>query len=325
MDPAVNEANAICKFEIYPDTIEDEFFLSAPLLAYYRDHAIVPFKGGTFMQAMFRYAPLIGGFYAPGGSFNLMKRQTIAALRFDTRYCYVSVPEYKEEIQVELKGDNAVASILEADMQNAVDTINAIVAVALAQNGQGARILAMNGWVEALNDGITPGWDGAVYAAYGGQTRNGAVGSALNSIPMWVGNPDGTAGQPQYDMIEVGYQDACRGKKEPNLAVGNKGVIARIKSLLVTQQRFAQERDPVWGVMGFRINNAMVLKDDYFPSLRYGRNDPVLGNFLTGQFASPGVIGGAGGGTADPSSNLPVINTVCTVGGVFCLFNTFGQ
>ena len=41
-----------------------------------------------------------------------MKRQTITALQFDTRYCYVSIPEYKEEIQVENKGELAVASLL---------------------------------------------------------------------------------------------------------------------------------------------------------------------------------------------------------------------
>ncbi len=315
MDPNVQELNAVTLFEIYPRTVEDEFFLATPLLAYWRDHCLVPFTGGTFMQSPIRYAPLIGGFYAPGANFNIVKRQTITALQFDTRYCYVSIPEYKEEIQVENKGELAVASLLEADMQNGVDTINAIVAIASNQSGQGTRSLAINGWVEAINNGLDPSYDGTVYTSYGQQTRNGAVGSALNSTPQWCGDASGNAGVISYTALEEGYQDASIGKKEPNLGVGNKAVIAYIKEKMVVQQRFQQERDPVWGVTGFRLNNAMILKDDYFPSLRYGQNDPVLGNWLTSTFNTTGMA-------ITANSNLPA-NTVCTVGEVFCFFNTF--
>ena len=315
MDPNVAELNAVTLNEIYPRTVEDDFFLATPLLAYIRDHCLVPFTGGTFMQSPIRYAPLIGGFYAPGAGFNIVKRQTITALQFDTRYCYVSIPEYKEEIQVENKGELAVASLLEADMQNGVDTINAIVAVAMAQSGQGARSLAINGWSEAINDGITPSWDGNVYPQYGQQTRNGVIGSAINSIPQWCGDQDGNPGAAAYSLFEEGYQDASIGRKEPNLGTGNKGIIAFIKEKMQVQQRFQQETDPVWGVTGFRFNNAMILKDDYFPSLKYGKNDPVLGNYLTGTFDVPAGVAS--------QSGLPVEGTTCTVGEVFAFFNTF--
>lgn len=321
MAVTVDELSATTKFEIFPAVIQDNFFLAVPELAYFRDHCLVPFGGGSFMQAVFRYASLIGGFYAPGSNFNITRRNTLAALQFDTRYGYVSIPEFKEEIQVENKGENAVLSILDADMQNGVDTANAIVAVALAQSGQGTRSLAINGWVEAINDGITPGWDGTVYTSYGNQARNGDIGSALNSVPVFCGTSTGAAGVVQYSTLEEGYQDASIGKKEPNLAVGNKAVIAYVKEKLVVQQRFQQERDPVWGVMGFRLNNAMVLKSDYFPSLKYGKNDPILGNYLTSTFTSPGTT--ANGGTAAASSNLPVSGTTVVVGEVFNFYNTF--
>jgi hypothetical protein len=321
-DPNVTELNATTLFEIYPRVVEDDFFLAAPFLAYMRDHAMVPFSGGAFTQAMFRYAPLIGAFYAPGADFNITKRQTIAALQFDTRYSYVSIPEYKEEIQVENKGELAVASLLDADMQNGVDTINEIYALALAQSGQGTRSLAVNGWVEAINDGITPGWDGTIYTSYGNQARNGAVGSALNAVPVFCGTGAGATAPITYSFLEEGYQDATIGKKEPNLGVGNKAVIAYVKEKLVVQQRFAQERDPVWGVMGFRFNNAMILKDDYFPSLKYGLSNRAGGQSnLTSTFVSPGTT--ANGGTADARSNLPASGVTVTVGEVFCFFNTF--
>jgi len=322
MDPAIAELNSVTLFEIYPRTIEDEFFLAAPLLAYLRDHCMVPFTGGTFMQAPFRYAPLIGGFYAPGASFNTTKRQTIAALQFDTRYSYVSIPEYKEEIQVENKGELAVASLLDADMQNGIDTINEIYAIALAQSGQGSRSLAVNGWAELINDGITPSWDGTVYTTYGGQTRNGAIGNTMNSVPVFCGGADGSAGVASYSVFEEGYQDATIGKKEPNLMTANKAAYSYIKEKMQVQQRFQQERDPVWGVMGFRFNNAMFLKDDYMPSLKYGQANRAGGqSFLTGTFSSPGTT--ANGGTAASASNLPTSGTTVTVGEVVAMFNTF--
>ncbi len=324
MDPAVAELNSVTQFEIYPKTIEDNFFLATPLLAYFRDHCLVPFGGGTYMQAPIRYAPMIGGFYAPGSGFNITKRQTITAIQFDTRYVYTSIPEFKEEIQVENKGPLAVASLLDADMQNGVDTINVIVAVGSNNHGQDLsgsggtdRSLAINGWPEAINNGIDPSYDGQVFTQYGQQTRGGAIGSALNSTPQWIGTAAGATGIISYTILEEGYQDATIGKKEPNLGVGNKAVIAYIKEKLVVQQRFQQERDPVWGVMGFRLNNAMILKDDYFPSLRYGRTNAQndgLGATLTAAFTTPAVVTAASG--------LPA-NTAVTPGEVFVFFNTF--
>ena len=315
MDPSVSELNSVTKFEIYPEVVTDNFFLATALLAYWRDHCLVPFTGGTWTQAPFRYATMIGGFYAPGSGFNITKRQTLTSLRFDTRYGYVSIPEYMEEIDVENKGENAVVSLLTADMQNGMDTANAIVAVASNQNGQTAgRTLAINGWPEAINNGIDPSYDGNIYTQYGQQARNGAVGSALNSTPFWCGDGNGNAGAIQYAQLEEGYQDACIGKKEPNIGCGNKAVIAYIKEKMVAQQRFQQERDPVWGVTGFRLNNAMILKDDYFPSAVYGQNDPILGNWSTSTFSSPS--------SPSTQSHLPASKT-CTVGEVFCFFNTF--
>lgn len=311
MDP---ELNAVTKFEIYPEVVTDNYFLATPLLAYWRDHCLVPFTGGTWMQAPFRYAPMIGGFYAPGSNFNISKRQTLTDIKFDPRYCYVSIPEWKEEILVQNKGENAVISLLTADMQNGMDTINAIVAVNSNLNGQTAgRTLAINGWPEAINDGLNPSYDGNVYTSYGQISRNGTIGSSLNSTPYYFGT-NGAAGPVTYAGLEEGYQDACIGKKEPNIGVGNKAVIAYIKEKMVVQQRFQQERDPVWGVTGFRLNNAMILKDDYFPSLRYGVNDPILGNYLTSNFTAPSTVTAA--------SNMTSGWTIVP-GEVFCFFNTF--
>ena len=319
-DPILDEINLTTLKEIEPRVIEDNFFLDTPFEAYLRAHALVPFGGGAFMQNTFLYAPLIGGSYAKGGNFNITKRQTLAGTVFDPKYYEVSVPEYKEDIQVLNKGPLSVFSLIDTDLANSMNTISAIIAVALSLHGQasgtgivGNRPNDINGWIEALNDGVTPGYEGSIFTAYGTAPRNAVIGSALNSVPVWLGTASGGTAPITYQAMEEMYQTASIGRREPDLGVSNKACYAYIKERIQPAQRFAQERDPYFGVSGMRMNNAMILKDDYFPSLKYGQNDPNLGDFLTSSFVSPATVGA--------NSGMPTATT-CTVGEVFNWFNT---
>jgi hypothetical protein len=319
-DPILDEINLTTLKEIYPRVIEDNFFLDTPFQAYLRARAMVPFGGGAFMQNVFLYAPLIGGSYAKGASFNITKRQTLAGTLFDPKFYEVSVPEYKEDIQVLNKGPLAVFSLIDIDLRNALNTISAIIAVAMSLHGQasGAGIVGnrpndINGWIEALNDGITPGWDGSIFPNYGTQPRNGVITNKMNSVPVWVGTAGGATAPITFQILEELYQIASIGREEPDLEVCNKAVYAFIKERIQPQQRFAQERDPYFGCSGMRHNSAMILKDDYFPSLKFGQNDLDIGNWLTGTFTSPATVG--------TGSNMPTA-TLLTVGEVLAMFNT---
>src|SRR5688500_10356616 len=179
-DPIYDELNLTTKKEIYPRVIKDNFFLDTPLLAYLRAKALVPFQGGSEMQSTFLYAPLIGGMYKKGGpGFNLTKPQTLAGTTFQPKYYEVNVTEYLEDIEVENKGPEAVFSLIDTDLRNAMHTMTEIVALAMQRHGSSVvtgvtddRSGHINGWIEALNDGKTPGWDGNFFTTYGGATRN---------------------------------------------------------------------------------------------------------------------------------------------------------
>jgi hypothetical protein len=318
-DPNLSELDATTLKEIYPKTIEDNFFLSSPVLAYIRDHCLVPWGGGAHLQSTFLYAPVIGGFYAQGDSFNITKPKTLEGLVWDMKQVEVNVTEYLEELELN-RGPQAVFSLVEADLRNAIQTANAIIAVAMYRHGQTAggavvdnRPKAINGLSELINDGVTNSWDGNVFVTYGNMTRNGSIANALNSIPQWAGDAAGNPGMITYNILEEAYQDASIGKEEPDLGTTSKAGYAYCKERMQVHQRFAQERDPVWGVTGWRFNNAMILKDDYAPSLRYGRNVPVIGNYLTAAFTSSG--------SPAAQSNLPAATTV-TPGEVFFWLNT---
>lgn len=319
-DPILDELNLTTLKEIYPRVVEDLFFLDTPFEAYLRANCLVPFDGGAFMQNTFLYNPLLGGSYQMGDNWNITKIQTLAGTVFDPKFYQVSIPEYKEQIQVLNKGPLAVFSLIDLDLRNAMNTISAIIAVALAQHGQasgvgitGNRPKDINGWIEAINDGVTPGWEGSIFPNYGTAPRNAVIGSALNGNVYWAGNQAGGTGPITYQVLEETYQTCSIGRQEPNLGVGNKAVYAFIKERIQPQQRFGQERDPFFGVSGMRMNNAMILKDDYFPSLKYGKNDPFIGNWLTSTFSSPNPTG--------TGTNMPA-GVTCTVGEVFTWFNT---
>lgn len=319
-DPILDPLNVTTQKEIYPTVIEDLFFLNAPFLAHLRAKALVPFGGGAFMQNDFAYGALIGGFYQPGDNFNINVVDVLSATIFDPKYVQVTLSEYLENMLVTNKGPLAVFSLVNTKLRIAMNTISAIVAVALARHGQpsgsgvvGNRPKAINGWVEAFNNGTDPGWEGSIFANYGTQARNGVVGDSLNSTPLWAGTTGGATAPISYPTIEESYQDHCRGAEEPDLGLGNKAVFSYIKERIQTQQIYQQERDPFYGASGFKINNAMFLKDDYFPSLKYGKNQPLIGNWLTGTFTTPA--------SPTSASNFPS-STLCTVGEVFGWFNT---
>ena len=328
-DPFIDELSATTLYEIYPRVVEDQFFNGVAFLAYIRDHCLATFAGGTAMQQTFLYAPLNTNSYGIGSTFNLEKVQTIAGTRFDPKY-YVSVyPEYMETIEVLNAGPEAVFSLLSLNMSNMMNSICAQVAVSLALHGQptgtgivGNRPLDVNGWIEAINDGKTPGWDGSYFTSYGGQTRNAAIGSTMNSIPRYCGDPTtaalGTspAGPLTYSVLEETYWDASSGPERPNLGVTTKRAFSYIKEKIQPLQRgnLVTAQDAIWGVSGVKMNDAVIFPDEYMPSATYGKNDPVLGNYKTGTFTVPSNF--------DSQSNLPVATAVATVGETFLWLNT---
>lgn len=321
-DPLVNALTAVTKEEIWPRQVTDNFFRAIPFFTYLRDKAIMQFDGGTYMQYPFLFRPLIGGAYAPGSAFNIDKVDSIAATQFREKYYEVNVTEFKEEIQVRNRGANAVFSLLDADMKNAMMTITTIIAIAAWRHGQASggsvaddRSLEINGLSEALNDGTVYSWDGNIFTTYGQQTRNGAVGTALNSVPRWLGTSTGTGGKITYELMEDMYQTATQGNLSPDLGVTSKRGMTLIKNTLQPQQRFAQEPDPRYGFEGILLNRMRITKDDYCPSA-YGVNDANLGNYLTGTITN--ALTGTPAGGFPNMTNGPTL----TVAEVLFMLNT---
>lgn len=323
-DPNVGLIPSVTIQQIWADQITDNFFKAVPFWTYLRDKALMDFDGGTYMQYAFMFKPTIGGFYAPGASFNIDMIDTIAALQFREKYIEQNVTLAMEDIMVRNRGPRAVFSLVDAYMKDAMMTITAQCAIAGWRHGQASgsgvnddRSLYINGLSEALNDGTVPSWDSNIFTTYGGQTRNGAIGAALNSVPQWWGQTNGNPGKVTYQLLESLYQTSTQGNLSPDLGVTSKQGMTLIKNTMQVQQRFAQETDPRYGFEGVKLNKMLITKDDYAPSAVYGVNDPQLGNYLTAPFTNPLSSGTPAGGfpttataaTLTPGEVLFMINT----------------
>lgn len=273
----LDELSTSTKIHIVPG-VTDNVFLNDPLLAMLRAQELQTFPGGLKIQENFLYAPMNGGAYAKGDTFTITRRQTATGGQFDPKLYYTNVTEFKEDIQVFNKGPEAVFRIIDVDMQNAALTLSAMLAVDLYNEGQtAARLLRMNGLAEILNDGVNNSWTAAAYTTYGGVTRGGTVGTALNS-PM-TGPAASISGPITYKALEEAWSTLVIGPEAPNMLCTTNLGMAYIKEKFHPQLRL-ETQDPKIGFNSIVFNTARIYASQYAPGTR-GVNDAVLGNYLT--------------------------------------------
>jgi hypothetical protein len=254
----------------------DLIFQNDPLLAYLKLNVREDYDGGRFIGENFYYNGLIGGSYLQGKDFDITEPQIEQQLQFNVKFFEVNVTLSKEDIQVINKGPNAAFKLIESRMTNAYMTIGAHMAIGLYLNGQAAGYTPnWNGLPEALNDNSTNSWDGSTYATYGTITRVGAVGTALNSVPVNVG------GTIELPALEESYATSCFGTIEPNIGVTTALGYSYIKEKFQTQQRFNDTQEPKINFNGLHFNSATLMKSRYAPGTYISASgDPIAVTYM---------------------------------------------
>lgn len=271
----LDELNTFTKKHIAGGVV-DNVFKNDPVLAMIKANRSVKFTGGTQIQENFLYAPMKGGSYAKGDSFDISRRQTATGGTFDPKHYFVNVTEYKEDIQVFNKGENAVFRIIDNDLQNAALTMSAMLAIAMYNEGQtAARANEINGFAEQLNDGSTNSWTAAAYTTYGTLTRGGTVGTALNS-PM-TSPAASVSGPITYKILEEAYNSVVIGAEHPDVIVTTNLGYSYIKEKFQPQWR-VENQDPKIGFNSLVFNAARIFQSQYAPGTQ-GVNDADLGNY----------------------------------------------
>jgi len=273
----LDDVNTVTTKTIMPGVV-DNFFKAGPVIAYMRSRFTRRWVGPQ-IQENYMYAPMRGGAYKKGGTFNITKRQTRSGMLFTPRYYEVNITEYLEDIEVEQTGPNAVFSIVKTDAAEAALTLSAILEIAVFHHGQNLgigndRSAELNGLEEALTDGINPTYAGNIFPSYGGQTRID-VSPALNS-PVGLVVP--SMGSMSFRGLQHSYLSTCIGSEHPAIGTTTNRGMGYISETFLPHQ-IVDVVDPEINWPGLKFNQARIVVSQYCPGAD-GVNDPDLGNYL---------------------------------------------
>jgi hypothetical protein len=319
-DPLFDQLSASTLADMRADAVQDNFFVDGAWQRLMRFYAVNDlFTGGLFMQEPFIYDRVNGGAYQPGSDVQVVQKQILGAMGFPPRAYKEDVPINLWQTEVINNGPAAAVSIYDAYMENAVSAMSTDLNIDAYQHGQAAsstisqnRVIFINGFDEALNDGINPGWLGNVYSTYGGQTRNGVVNVTLNSIPIWAGDSGGNTGAVSYGSLFQAYLNCVQ---PPDTGLCNKALFSYIAQRQEPKQRFAEETDVRIGLTGFKILEAYIHVDKLAPSTKFGQILPSglsqTTSIKPSTFTSPSLTAAQSAVSNFPSS------TVCNPGEPF--------
>lgn len=345
-DPLYNEIDATNLESVRKNVVFQNLFVDTPFQAKLRRAGVWdPFLGGSGMFEGFIYGRPQGAAVSPGQTVTVTRQQQNTGMKFVPK-AYVSWNPLDDwELDdgsgtggVINSGPAMIANQYQILMENMVEMINTMLEMDSFRHGQQSgtgitdnRILNSNGLSEALNNGVDPSWDGNYFPAYGSNTRNGVIGKALNSTPLYLGTASGATGQIDFNaLMRLWAQCTVTGGK-PDLGITNVLGFVAIANALDAQRRDVSNKnhDIQWD--GLNFNSVDIYADPLAPSALAGNflslapaGGTSLNNNLvdgagnstqTGSFLTPTFSGIATGGLNTTGSNIPS-NTTITVGEV---------
>jgi hypothetical protein len=275
--PNLDEINTLTTKKIMPGLV-DNFFKNSPLLAFVKNNRRGDWAGGPTIQENFLYKPMKGGAYAKGATFDITKRQTMAGLLFEPKFYQVNVTEFTEDVEIIVRGPQAVLSLVQAHLSDAALTMSGILAIAIYRHGQNLvgddRSLQINGLEEALSDGAAASFGGGTFTSYGQQAR-ADVNNALNSpTGLIAANINGAI---TYHTLEHTYQSCVIGSEHPVIGVTTNRCMGYINENFQPQQRI-DSKEPTIGFTGIKFKDATIVQDQYCPGVD-GVDDEDLGDY----------------------------------------------
>lgn len=293
--PLFPEIPATTLNELLDGYIWQNSYISTPFQRYFRaSGAYNPFGGGAAMQFPHLYAGAQGGAIYPGQDVTVNRVQMLTAGLFQPKLYtkFILVEEFG--LSVLNSGPEAKVKILEAYLEQMMEGIDFQLEGDMFRHGQQAgngvndnRFASINGISEALNDGVTPSWDGNVFPTYSQQTRNGPIGSALNSIPIWLGDASGNPAPPNYQSLLKTYMQPIG---RPTMGCTSYIGYSAIAAAFQRQQRYETTDDHNINWSGIKFEDSTIFWDDIVPSSNPKQSIANLFTTVDGTAPSPGAI-----------------------------------
>ncbi len=363
-DPLYSEIDATNLESVRKNVVFDNLFVDTPFQAKLRTAGVMdPFLGGSGMMEGFIYGRTQGAAVAPGSTVTVTRQQLNTGMKFLPKAYVAWAPIDDWELDdgsgqggVINSGPSLIANQYQILMENMTMTINTMIEMDSFRHGQPAgtgisdnRILNINGLDEALNNGVDPSPFGNIYPTFGGDTRNGVIGPALNSTPLWLGGTTAgatsaalaTNGTGQIDFNALmrmwGEQTVTGGKGD--LGITNVFGFVAVANALDAQRRDISntKHDIAWD--GLTFNGIDIYADPLAPSAlagnflslaptagKSGNNnlaDGSGGSTQTSTIVTPQYVNAAGTNVAlSPTGSGFPSNATCTVGEVLYFLET---
>jgi hypothetical protein len=144
---------------------------------------------------------------------------------------------------------------------------------------------------EALNDGVTVGWDGNTYPNYGTLTRTASQFTGTRLVPT---APTQVTGSITLAQMETAYQatNFGSGKYEINVIATTAKGFGYVRQNYQTQQRFQNVTVAKIGFRGLEYNGAVIMASRYAPgsylTANSGTNDRVATRMFS--YATGGAV-----------------------------------
>ena len=242
-------------FENRRPGLVDNFFGSAPLLAYIRKREAVMLKGGTEIRENFVYADFPASSYGRGTEFNTETKEFSTAMIFDWKFNYA--PVNLDVIDVDLNDSpEAVFDLVEAAMETGELSLVDEMSTQIFADGSGNGGLDMDGLANAVSRSTS--------VSYGGITRSATAGTPGAALRAGVQNT--TGGALSLAQVNDDYGSCVIGREKPDLIVTTQTLWNRIWERSQPSERVKPETNRDIGFESVRINAADCTVDSHCPS-----------------------------------------------------------
>lgn len=307
LDPLYNEIDGSTLESVRKNVIFNNFFVTTAFQAKLRAAgALDPFLGGSAMMEPFLYGRVQGQAVRPGQSVTITRQPINSAMSFQEKAYVAWFPYDDWEMDdgsgqggVINSGEARIINLYQMIMENATEVIETMLEMDSYRHGQVAstgvgdnRILNSNGVDECFNNGIDPSPFGNVYPTYGSSLRNGVIGKALNSTPLYLGNAQGGVGQIDFNALMQLWAQCKVTGGEPDLGITNVFGFVAIANALDAQRRDVSQTKHDITFDGLSFNGVDIYASPLAPSSQAQNYLPLAG--ANGTAGNNTLVDGAG-------------------------------
>lgn len=244
----------------------DTIYKSSPVLTRLRTRNMEKFEGGLTIRQPIMYAALKGGPFARGSSFDTSYVQTDTALEVNVKYYYINATLFGND-NVLNRGPEAAMSYVESKMVNAAGAMAKNLATDIYNDGQGtlSSPIALDGFLAAIDDGVTHPNNSYSFPTYGGITRSDIATGDNQGINSYYNGGNTTFALTQ---LQTAFGASWFGAEHVDLIATVQTMWDSIWAKIQPQQRFLEESSDVAkiGFQSLRFNGSSITVDQYAPA-----------------------------------------------------------